>query len=143
MEHRRIPTRLSIIYCEAILSELRAQRGKLSNCPSEWWCPIDWLKTVTRLTAPVAAEAPTNDDDDPFLAAATAQAVAASLGLPTPMDHATAGASSSRRPAAGAGSPSKRLRANSAGDASPAPYAAIAGNHDSPLDVVFVLTAPP
>ncbi|KAJ7912814.1 hypothetical protein B0H13DRAFT_2005964 [Mycena leptocephala] len=42
------------------------------------------------------------------------------------MDHATEGASSSRRPATGAGSPSKRLRANSAGDASPAPYAAIA-----------------
>ncbi|KAJ6609112.1 hypothetical protein B0H10DRAFT_2226199 [Mycena sp. CBHHK59/15] len=41
--------------------------------------------------APVAAEEHTSDNDDPFLAAATAHAIAASLGLPTPMDHATEG----------------------------------------------------
>ncbi|KAJ7845481.1 hypothetical protein B0H13DRAFT_2363608 [Mycena leptocephala] len=76
--------------------------------------------------APTAAEARASDNDDPFLAADTAQAIAASLGLPSPLDRATAGASSSRRPAeAGVGSPSKRLRSNSTGDAGPAPYAAV------------------
>ncbi|KAF7345028.1 hypothetical protein MVEN_01665600 [Mycena venus] len=76
--------------------------------------------------APVVAEEHTSDHDDPFLAADTAKAIAASLGLPTALDQATEGASSSRRPAAGTGSPSKRLRSNTAGDAGPAPYAAAA-----------------
>ncbi|KAJ7863363.1 hypothetical protein B0H13DRAFT_1899657 [Mycena leptocephala] len=79
-------------------------------------------------------ETHTNDNDNPFLAADTAHAVAASLGLSTPMDSTTTGASSSRRPAAGAGSPSKHLRANSAGHASSAPYADVPGNRGSPLD---------
>ncbi|KAJ7808098.1 hypothetical protein B0H13DRAFT_2152420, partial [Mycena leptocephala] len=87
--------------------------------------------------APTAAETHTSDNDDPFLAADTAQAVAASLGLSSPLDHATAGASSSRRPAAaGAGSPNKRLRSNSAGDAGPAPYAeAAAASATTPIAI--------
>ncbi|KAJ7452868.1 hypothetical protein FB451DRAFT_1373978 [Mycena latifolia] len=67
--------------------------------------------------APVPA-----DDEDPFLAADIARATAASLGLTTSSDHATDGASSSRRPEAAPGSPSKRLRANTSGDAAPAPF---------------------
>ncbi|KAF7366133.1 hypothetical protein MVEN_00490200 [Mycena venus] len=74
--------------------------------------------------APIAAEEHTSDNDDPFLAAATVHAVTASLGLPTPMDHATGGASSSRHLAASAGSPSKRRCSNTAGEAGPTPYAA-------------------
>ncbi|KAJ7682190.1 hypothetical protein DFH06DRAFT_1314411 [Mycena polygramma] len=73
--------------------------------------------------AKAAAVAPTaTEDDDPFLAADTAVAIAASLGLTTSQDHATEGASSSRRPAAAPGSPSKRLRSNTAGEAVPSPF---------------------
>ncbi|KAJ7924640.1 hypothetical protein B0H13DRAFT_1863865 [Mycena leptocephala] len=76
--------------------------------------------------APTTPEAHTSDNDDPFLAAATVHAVAASLSLPTPMDHTMEGASPSRRPAAGAGSPSKWMRLNTGGKAAPTPYAAVA-----------------
>ncbi|KAJ7469162.1 hypothetical protein FB451DRAFT_1400725 [Mycena latifolia] len=69
------------------------------------------------------AKVVTNDEDNPFLAADIVRATAASLGLTSTLDHATAGASSSRRPAAEPGSPSKRLRANTTGDAAPAPFA--------------------
>ncbi|KAJ7128360.1 hypothetical protein C8R44DRAFT_873084 [Mycena epipterygia] len=65
---------------------------------------------------------PASDADDPFLAADIAQATAASLGLVSVSGNSTAGASSSRRPAAAPGSPSKRLRANTTGDAAPAPF---------------------
>ncbi|KAJ7929532.1 hypothetical protein B0H13DRAFT_2539614 [Mycena leptocephala] len=63
------------------------------------------------------------DANDPFLAADIALATAASLGLPTALDHASEGASSSRRPASAAGSPAKRVRANTAGDVAPPPFA--------------------
>ncbi|KAJ7757380.1 hypothetical protein DFH07DRAFT_772862 [Mycena maculata] len=70
------------------------------------------------------AKAATNNDEDPFLVADIARAAAASLGLTTALNQATEGASSSRRPAAAPGSPPKRLRANTTGDAAPAPFAA-------------------
>ncbi|KAJ7315477.1 hypothetical protein DFH08DRAFT_327270 [Mycena albidolilacea] len=53
-------------------------------------------------------------EDDPHLAADIALATAASLGLPTVLDHATPGASASR---SGPASPSKRLRTNAVGGA--------------------------
>ncbi|KAJ7691826.1 hypothetical protein B0H17DRAFT_1200941 [Mycena rosella] len=62
-----------------------------------------------------AAPAP-NDDEDPFLAADLARAKAASLGQTTDTDHATAG----HHP----GSLPKRQRANTSGDATPAPFSA-------------------
>ncbi|KAJ7789650.1 hypothetical protein B0H14DRAFT_3502766 [Mycena olivaceomarginata] len=71
--------------------------------------------------ASAAATAPTSDADDPFLAADIVAATAASLGLPTLLDHATEKASSSRRPTVGPGSPSKRRHSNTACDTSPAP----------------------
>ncbi|KAJ7477401.1 hypothetical protein FB451DRAFT_1557191 [Mycena latifolia] len=67
-------------------------------------------------TTPAEAAAHNGDDNDPFLAADTAAAIAASLGQQTEHDNTTAGASSSRRPAAAPGSPTKRQRANTAGD---------------------------
>ncbi|KAJ7734171.1 hypothetical protein DFH07DRAFT_967717 [Mycena maculata] len=72
------------------------------------------------------AKAATNNDEDPFLVADIACATAASLGLTTALDQATEGASSSRRPAAAPRSPTKRLRANTTGDAGPAPFATTA-----------------
>ncbi|KAJ7761643.1 hypothetical protein B0H14DRAFT_3510923 [Mycena olivaceomarginata] len=77
-------------------------------------------------TAAATAVAPTSDNDNPFLTADIAAATAASLGLPAPLDHATEGTSTSRRPAAAPGSPPKRRRSNMAGDASPAPVPIIA-----------------
>ncbi|KAJ7832703.1 hypothetical protein B0H13DRAFT_1914907 [Mycena leptocephala] len=65
-----------------------------------------------------------NDNDLPFLAADIARATAASLGLTSSLDQATNNASSSRRPAAAPGSPAKRLRSNTAGEATPAPSTA-------------------
>ncbi|KAJ7789895.1 hypothetical protein B0H14DRAFT_3502309 [Mycena olivaceomarginata] len=53
-------------------------------------------------------------EDDPHLAADIALATAASLGLPTVLDHTTPGASASR---SGPASPSKRLRTNTVGGA--------------------------
>ncbi|KAF8205999.1 hypothetical protein K438DRAFT_497552 [Mycena galopus ATCC 62051] len=69
-------------------------------------------------------------EDDPLLAADTAVAIAASLGLPTVLDNATAGASSSR---SAPESPGKHRRTNSVGDAAPAPYQAAAGSTGSPF----------
>ncbi|KAJ7716052.1 hypothetical protein DFH07DRAFT_785495 [Mycena maculata] len=66
------------------------------------------------------AKAVTRDEDDPFLVADIQLAKQASMGLTTAQDYATEGASSSRRSAAAPGSPSKRLRSNTAGDAVPA-----------------------
>ncbi|KAJ7862540.1 hypothetical protein B0H13DRAFT_2354601 [Mycena leptocephala] len=83
-------------------------------------------KGKAKAVAPTAPEARASDDDNPFLAADTTHAVAASLSLPTLMDHATEGASPSRRPVAGAGSLSKRMRLNTGGEAAPTPYAAVA-----------------
>ncbi|KAJ6528050.1 hypothetical protein B0H19DRAFT_1083575 [Mycena capillaripes] len=60
-----------------------------------------------------------NNDNDPFLTADLALATAASLGLTTVLDQASGGASSSRRPTVAAGSPAKRVRSNTAGDAAP------------------------
>ncbi|KAJ7866291.1 hypothetical protein B0H13DRAFT_1898185 [Mycena leptocephala] len=71
------------------------------------------------------AETPTNNRDDPFLAANIECTKALSLGLPLSLTNATEGASSPHRPAE-AGSPSKHLHSNTAGDAAPAPFAAIA-----------------
>ncbi|KAJ7098418.1 hypothetical protein C8R44DRAFT_748246 [Mycena epipterygia] len=71
-------------------------------------------------------KAATRDEEDPFLVADIERAKAVSLGLATSQDHATEGASSSRRSAATSGFPSKRLRANTTGDAAPAPFAAVA-----------------
>ncbi|KAJ7820956.1 hypothetical protein B0H13DRAFT_2377640 [Mycena leptocephala] len=68
------------------------------------------------------ASVATNVEDDPFLAADIERAKAASLSLTTSMDHATDGASSSRRPEADPGSPTKCLHANTTGDAAPAPF---------------------
>ncbi|KAJ6537968.1 hypothetical protein B0H19DRAFT_1079063 [Mycena capillaripes] len=65
------------------------------------------------------------DDAGPFLAKDIELAKAASLGLTTVIDHATTGASSSRRPAAAQESPSKRLRSNTVGNASPGPFTAV------------------
>ncbi|KAJ7819888.1 hypothetical protein B0H13DRAFT_2378121 [Mycena leptocephala] len=65
-----------------------------------------------------------NDNDLPFLAADIARATAASLGLTSSLDQATNNASSSRRPAAAPGSPAKRRRSNTAGEAAPAPSTA-------------------
>ncbi|KAJ7805324.1 hypothetical protein B0H13DRAFT_2488870 [Mycena leptocephala] len=59
--------------------------------------------------------------NDPFLATDIALATTASLGLPTALDHASEGASSSRCPASAAGSPTKRVCANTAGDVAPPP----------------------
>ncbi|KAJ7774521.1 hypothetical protein DFH07DRAFT_767222 [Mycena maculata] len=70
-----------------------------------------------------AASMATRDAEDPTLAVDIECAKATSLGLITSQDHATEGASSSRRPAAEPGSPSKRLRANT-GEAVPAPFTA-------------------
>ncbi|KAJ6496866.1 hypothetical protein DFH09DRAFT_1290187, partial [Mycena vulgaris] len=81
------------------------------------------LRPVTAETAATAAAARDRATEDPFLAADLARATAASLGIQTSLDNATAGASTSRRPDAGPGSPSKRQRANTAGDAAPAPFA--------------------
>ncbi|KAJ7863293.1 hypothetical protein B0H14DRAFT_3444162 [Mycena olivaceomarginata] len=67
------------------------------------------------------AATPTRDNDNPFLAADTAATTTASLGPPLPLNHAMEEASTSRRPAAEPGSPSKHCRSNTAGDASPAP----------------------
>ncbi|KAJ7902917.1 hypothetical protein B0H13DRAFT_1882417 [Mycena leptocephala] len=79
-------------------------------------------KEKAKATEAAAAEPAghTSDTDDPFLAADIARATAASLGQQVEHDDATAGASSSssRRPDAAPGSPSKRQRANTAGDAS-------------------------
>ncbi|KAJ7873461.1 hypothetical protein B0H14DRAFT_2569687 [Mycena olivaceomarginata] len=82
------------------------------------------------------ASAPPNDNDDPFLAADIAQATAASLGLTISLENATAEASSSRRPATDGGSPPKRLRSNTAGDAAPAPLAAVVAASGPPAAVV-------
>ncbi|KAJ7765810.1 hypothetical protein B0H14DRAFT_3510148 [Mycena olivaceomarginata] len=59
------------------------------------------------------------DEDDPFLAADVALAVAASLGQTTVLDHATGGASSSYRLPE---SPSKRIRTNPGNDAAHAAH---------------------
>ncbi|KAJ7920472.1 hypothetical protein B0H13DRAFT_185856 [Mycena leptocephala] len=79
-------------------------------------------KEKAKATEAAAAEPAghTSDTDDPFLAADIARATATSLGQQVEHDDATAGASSSssRRPDAAPGSPSKRQRANTAGDAS-------------------------
>ncbi|KAJ7915286.1 hypothetical protein B0H13DRAFT_410429 [Mycena leptocephala] len=75
-----------------------------------------------------AATHDAHDEEDPFLAADIERTKAASLGLTMSLDNATDGASSSCRPAAAPGSPSKRLRTNTTGDAVPTPYAAIAAN---------------
>ncbi|KAJ7922121.1 hypothetical protein B0H13DRAFT_1866047 [Mycena leptocephala] len=84
------------------------------------------------------------EQEDPFLAADIERAKAASLGLTMSLDNATDGALSSRRPAAAPGSPSKRLRTNTTGDAVPTPYAPIAANPvqetTAPLD--FASAAP-
>ncbi|KAJ6611805.1 hypothetical protein B0H10DRAFT_2223722 [Mycena sp. CBHHK59/15] len=72
--------------------------------------------------APLGADMPAEDAADPYLTADIALATAASLGAQTVEDNTNAGASSSRRPADAPGSPSKRRRANSAGDAAPAPF---------------------
>ncbi|KAJ7762275.1 hypothetical protein B0H14DRAFT_3594710 [Mycena olivaceomarginata] len=77
------------------------------------------------------------DDDDPFLAADVALAVAASLGQTTVLDHATGGASSSHQLPE---SPSKRLRTNHGGDAAPAAHQAIPAA-DSPFLIPIVATA--
>lgn len=82
-----------------------------------------FLRDILNFTHPAAAAEPaghTSDTDDPFLAADIARATAASLGQQVEHDDATAGASSSssRRPDAAPGSPSKCQRANTAGDAS-------------------------
>ncbi|KAJ7203482.1 hypothetical protein B0H12DRAFT_1243765 [Mycena haematopus] len=71
---------------------------------------------------PAPEPAPTEVRNDPFLAADIARATAASLGLTISMGHSTEDASSSRRPAAGPGSPAKRLRSNTAGEAAPPPF---------------------
>ncbi|KAJ7698512.1 hypothetical protein B0H14DRAFT_3528834 [Mycena olivaceomarginata] len=62
------------------------------------------------------------DDDDPFLAADVAHAIAASLGHTTVLDHATGGTSSSsyRLPE----SPSKRIRTSPGGNTAPAAHQA-------------------
>ncbi|KAJ7662876.1 hypothetical protein B0H17DRAFT_1144250 [Mycena rosella] len=65
-----------------------------------------------------------NDDEDPFLATDLARAKAASLGQTADTDHATGGASSSCRPEADLGSPLKRQRTNTSGDAAPTPFSA-------------------
>ncbi|KAJ7861997.1 hypothetical protein B0H14DRAFT_3444966 [Mycena olivaceomarginata] len=61
------------------------------------------------------------EDDDPFLAADTAAAITASLGARTVQDGATVGASSSGQVH---GSPPKRLRTDTDGNAAPAPVQA-------------------
>ncbi|KAJ7829719.1 hypothetical protein B0H13DRAFT_2372403 [Mycena leptocephala] len=83
-----------------------------------------WLNPALRASPPSLR--PMRDNDDPFLAADTIRAVAASLSLPTMMDQTMAKALSSCRLAAGAGSLSKHLCTNSVGPASPAPYTAVA-----------------
>ncbi|KAJ7681035.1 hypothetical protein DFH06DRAFT_1315757 [Mycena polygramma] len=94
--------------------------------------------------AKAAAVATTaTEDDDPFLAADTAVAIAASLGLTTSQDHATEGASSSRRPAAAPGSPSKRLRSNTAGEAVPSPFSVqVVATPDAAQDIASPAAAP-
>ncbi|KAJ7209123.1 hypothetical protein GGX14DRAFT_395242 [Mycena pura] len=85
-----------------------------------------------------SAHADANDDDDPFLTADIARATAASLGLQAGRGTDDPGASSSRRPAAAPGSPSKRQRANTAGDStatSPAPAAAAGVTAPAPAPV--------
>ncbi|KAJ7842589.1 hypothetical protein B0H13DRAFT_2365166 [Mycena leptocephala] len=74
--------------------------------------------TTAELTANEEPDAGADEAkvNDPHLAADLALATATSLGLPTVLNYATKGASSSRRPAPAAGSPSKRARANTAGD---------------------------
>ncbi|KAJ6614055.1 hypothetical protein B0H10DRAFT_2221658 [Mycena sp. CBHHK59/15] len=63
------------------------------------------------------------DAEDPFFIADLELATAASLAEQAAPVNATAGASSSHRPDTGPGSPPKRLHANTAGDAAPAPFA--------------------
>ncbi|KAJ7841628.1 hypothetical protein B0H14DRAFT_3457400 [Mycena olivaceomarginata] len=70
--------------------------------------------------ATTAANAHTNDLNNPFLATNIARATAESLGLTyAPDDASNSGASSSRHLKTGGESPSKRLRANSVGNAPP------------------------
>ncbi|KAJ7081748.1 hypothetical protein C8R44DRAFT_894971 [Mycena epipterygia] len=85
-------------------------------------------------TAPVATHA--SNSDDPFLVADIASATAASLG------QATGGASSSCRPAASAGSPSKRQHSNTAGDAAPAPFVTTTAIAATPMTTAAPAKAP-
>ncbi|KAJ7367727.1 hypothetical protein DFH08DRAFT_795862 [Mycena albidolilacea] len=94
------------------------------------------VKAATTTVAPT----PPNNSDDPFLAADIAQATAVSLDLTTSHDNATDGASSSRRPAADGGSPSKRLRSNTAGDATPAPLTVVVTASEPPTTVAAIPT---
>ncbi|KAJ7082771.1 hypothetical protein C8R44DRAFT_894685 [Mycena epipterygia] len=98
---------------------------------------------LTRLKAPAVVTTPTSDNDDPSLAADIAQATAASLDIPAMLGHATTGASSSRRPAAGTGSPSKRLRSNTAGESAPAPFAAVIATPAPTTSAIAASTAIP
>ncbi|KAJ6602723.1 hypothetical protein DFH09DRAFT_1470661 [Mycena vulgaris] len=102
-------------------------------------------KEKAKATEAVAVEpiTHTSDADDPFLAADIARATAASLGIQTSADHATTGASSSRRPAAPPGSPSKRQRANTAGDAAPAPFPPAVVVNAVPAPVTIQPAIPP
>ncbi|KAJ7746469.1 hypothetical protein DFH07DRAFT_962945 [Mycena maculata] len=70
-----------------------------------------------------AASMATRDVEDPTLVADIERTKATSLGITTSQDYTTQGALSSCRPIAEPGSPSKRLRANTVGDAAPAPFA--------------------
>ncbi|KAJ7653866.1 hypothetical protein B0H17DRAFT_1214524 [Mycena rosella] len=97
-------------------------RVSASPAPSETADAIDWdsdssagpLESANATPTPAArlSSPATNNEDDPFLAADIERAKAESLGMPASHDPATDGASSSRRPEAEPGSPSKRLRAN-------------------------------
>lgn len=101
----------------------KAKKGKEKAKTTEAGESVS-LRSILDLTHHAAVTADpvghTSDSDDPFLAADIARATAASLGQPVEHDSATAGASSSssRRPDAAPSSPSKRQRANTAGDAS-------------------------
>ncbi|KAJ7878235.1 hypothetical protein B0H13DRAFT_2545678 [Mycena leptocephala] len=100
----------------------KAKKGKEKAKTTEAGESVS-LRSILDLTHHAAVADPvghTSDSDDPFLAADIARATAASLGQQVEHDSATAGASSSssHRPDATSGSPSKRQRANTAGDAS-------------------------
>ncbi|KAJ7215889.1 hypothetical protein GGX14DRAFT_391567 [Mycena pura] len=99
-----LPTPTPVTVPKPRAKAAKAKKGKGRAEPSE--------PAVAEPTTPVNGQV----DDDPFLAADIARATAASLGLSTEQGAATSGASSSRRPAAAPGSPSKRQRSNTAGD---------------------------
>ncbi|KAF8134143.1 hypothetical protein K438DRAFT_1787327 [Mycena galopus ATCC 62051] len=97
-------------------------------------------KAGTLLNISTAAAANnTGDNDD--LAADNEHAVAASLGHTTSLHHAMSGASSSCHPAAGPGSPPKRLRSNTAGDAALPPFTTVAAT-TAPTTTVADTTPP-